>query len=414
MPALDGPLGDQDHLVVVGASLAGLRAVEGARAAGFAGDITLVGAEEHLPYDRPPLTKEVLTDGEAPPLPLLRDEQSYADELRTTLRLGTTALRLDPDRRTLQLDDGELPFSALVIATGARPRRLPVDGQDLPGVHVVRTVDDARAVHRDLADARQVVVVGAGFIGSEVASAARARGLDVTVLEAAPTPLAHAVGARFGATLAELHGRHGTTVRCGAAVTGLDGTERVEAVRLADGSSVPADLVVVGVGAEPVVEWLEGSGVEVDDGVRCDATLATSVPGVYAAGDVARWHNPLFDRSMRLEHWTNAAEQGGAAGRHAVDPDSAQPFGSVPYFWSDLYGSRVQLVGVPSGEADFLVGDADAESWLALYVDGDRLVGALGLNATKLVMRARVLLGKRASTKDAREKLLATAEKARR
>jgi NADPH-dependent 2,4-dienoyl-CoA reductase/sulfur reductase-like enzyme len=390
---MTGSAGSDPHLVVVGASLAGLRAVEGARRAGFTGSVTLVGAEAHLPYDRPPLSKEFLTsDGEPGPA-VLREEAMLRDDLGITLRLGTEATGLDTAGRVLSTDQGEFPFTSLVIATGASPRTLP--GTDrLRGVHVLRTLDDARAIRAALDAGARTVVVGAGFIGSEIAASARARGCDVTVVEALPTPLARPVGETMGRVLAALHQKHGTELRVGVGVEGLDGDEAVTAVRLADGSRIDADLVVVGIGVAPNTGWLADSGLEIGDGIECDATLCTGVDGIYAAGDIARWHNPTFDTRMRLEHWTIAAEQGGVAGRNAADPATAVPFETVPYFWSDWYGKRIQFVGI-AADADEIVpvaGDLDGDSFVVLYRRGQRLSGALALEARSQVMKYRAML----------------------
>lgn len=395
----------QRNLVVVGASLAGLRAVEAARKAGFEGGITLIGAEAHLPYDRPPLSKaylERLPDGEGPASTVFRAEEVLRDELSVELVLGAPATGLDTERKQVRIGERVVAYDMLVIATGADARMLPgADG--LSGVHTLRTLDDANAIRRALDAGARTVVVGAGFIGSEVAAGARKRGLDVTILEALPTPLVRAVGERMGEACAALHERNGTPLRCGIGVTGLEGEGRVERVRLSDGTAIEADLVVVGIGAIPATGWLEGSGLRLDNGVVCDDTLWTGVDGVYAAGDVARWHNPLFDRLMRLEHWTSAAEQGALAARNALDPHSAKPYQTVPYFWSDWYDSRIQFVGVPTAdEIKVVEGDPDSGGrWVALYREGDRLAGALTLNGQNVIMKYRGLLAKQASWAEA-------------
>ncbi|NKQ54203.1 oxidoreductase [Amycolatopsis sp. K13G38] len=392
------------HLVVVGASLAGLRAVEGARKAGFAGRVTLVGGEPHLPYDRPPLSKAFL-DAPEPQVPTYRGEDVLRGELAVGLELGVPAAGLDLAERAVLVGDREIGYDALVLATGAQARTLPV-GAGLSGVHTVRTLDDARAVRAALDAGARTVVVGAGFIGSEIASGARKRGLPVTLVEAAPTPLVRAVGKRMGAACADLHRLNGTDLRCGVGVVDIEGRAgRAERVVLSDGSTVDADLVVVGVGADPATGWLAGSGLTVDNGIVCDATLATGAPGVYAAGDVARWHNALFDRPMRLEHWTSAADQGALAARNALDPGNAEPYETVPYFWSDWYGSRIQFVGVPQADEVVVVdGDVTAgRRWVALYREADRLVGALTLNGQRVVMKYRGLIARRASWAQAME-----------
>ncbi len=392
----------EPHLVVVGASLAGLRAVESARRAGFAGAITLVGAEEHLPYDRPPLSKEFLTSVEALPAPTLRDPAVLRDELHIDLRLGAPASALDTADRVVWVGSEPISYTGLVLATGATPRTLP--GSDhLAGVHTLRTLDDARRIRAALDAGARTVVVGAGFIGSEIASSARQRGSTVTVVEALPTPLARPVGEQMGVVLAGLHERHGTTLRCGVGVEAIEGVDSVEAVRLADGTRIEADLVVVGVGVAPTIDWLSDSGLRLDNGIECDQTLQTSALGVYAAGDLASWLNPVFDTRMRLEHWTIAAEQGGVAGRHAIDPAGATAYSTVPYFWSDWYSRRIQFVGIAAGveEVQVVAGDVDGDTFLTLYRAGDRLIGALGLEQRGQIMKYRLMIGKGATWAEA-------------
>lgn len=401
-----------DRLVVVGASLAGLRAVEAARRRGFAGEVVLVGAEDRSPYDRPPLSKAVLAaDGPTEP-PVLRNDVSLRAELGVDLRLGTTATGLDVEGRVVRLGDEGIRYDALVIATGAAARTLP-GSAGLAGVHTVRTAAEALAVRTALDAGARTVVVGAGFIGSEVASAARGRGLPVTVVEAADVPLTRAVGAEVGAVLTDLHRAAGTDLRLGVGVAGLetvrgaDGRERVAGVRLTDGTTVPADLVVVGIGAAPTTGWLRDSGLTLhprDGGVVCDATLWTGAPGVYAAGDLAHWPNPLFERDgddlMRLEHWTSAAEQGALAAVHALGLAEPKPLASVPYFWSDWYGHRIQLVGV-AGADEVLRADPGTERPLLLYRRGDRVVGALSVDRPAEIMKYRRLVAARAPWQDA-------------
>lgn len=395
------------NLVVVGASLAGLRAVEAARKAGFEGDVTLIGAEEHLPYDRPPLSKaylEQLPAGEEPASTIFRTEEVLRDDLGVDLHLGTAATGLDLESKEVLAGARRFGYDALVIATGASARTLP-GTEHLSGVHTLRTLDDADAVRRSLDAGARTVVIGAGFIGSEVAAGARKRGLNVTILEALPTPLVRAVGETMGAACSALHQRNGTDLRCGVGVTGLEGNGRVERVLLSDGTSIDADLVVVGIGAIPGTGWLEGSGLRLDNGVVCDEKLWTGADGVYAAGDVARWYNPLFDRLMRLEHWTSAAEQGAAAARNALDPAAAKPYPTVPYFWSDWYDSRIQFVGIPTAdEIEIVDGDPNQDGrCVALYREGDRLVGALAINGQNIIMKYRGLIMRKATWGEALE-----------
>ena len=406
----------EPHLLVVGASLAGLRAVESARRAGFAGVITLVGAEEHLPYDRPPLSKEFLTAADLPDAPTLRAESVLHDDLQVHLRLGAPATALDTTDRVVIAGGEPIHYTSLVLATGATPRHLP-GTEHLGGVHQLRTLDDARAIRQALDTGARTVVVGAGFIGSEIASSARQRGSEVTVVEAMPTPLARPVGEQMGTVLASLHERNGTRLLCGVGVDALDGDDHVTAVRLADGTRIEADLVVVGIGVAPNTEWLADSGLELGNGIECDKTLQTSAPGVYAAGDIASWPNPTFDTRMRLEHWTIAAEQGGAAAKNAIDPDNATAYATVPYFWSDWYGKRIQFVGVAAGadETELVAGDLDGDTFLVLYRRGDRLIGALGLEQRAAMMKYRSQIDKAATWDEglafARERAAAAAAK---
>ena len=302
------------NVVVVGASLAGLRAVETLRRKGFAGRLTLVGAESHLPYDRPPLSKDVLRGETQPDGLALRRAPATYEELDLDLRLGRRATALDIDARTLALDDGAtIPYDGLLIATGARVRTLP-GTPDLQGLFTLRTLDDALALRAALdAQPGRVVVVGAGFIGSEVASSCRARGLEVTVLEALAVPSERILGVDMGACARRCTPRPAPTCAWAwgwPASTGATGGSRV--CGSSTGRSSRPTVVVVGVGVRPETDWLDGSGLEIGDGVVCDAACRAA-PGIVVAGDVARWHNPLFDESMRVEHWTNAVEQSAAA-----------------------------------------------------------------------------------------------------
>jgi NADPH-dependent 2,4-dienoyl-CoA reductase/sulfur reductase-like enzyme len=398
-----------DRLVVVGASLAGLRAVEAARKSGYDGPITLIGRESHLPYDRPPLSKAFLdssadVDG-APVHPIFRDEATLRDELAVDLRLGSPATALAPDGQVVLLDGDAVPYSQLILATGGDARML-AGGEELEGVHVLRTLDDAIAIRAALDAGARTVVVGAGFIGSEVASAARKRGLSCTVLEALPVPLVRSVGEDTGKVAAELHRRYGTDLRCGVGVASLEGSGRVEKVVLDDGTVVEADLVVVGIGVRPSTGWLESSGItlhERDGGVICDETLATNLPGVYAAGDLAHFPNPLFDGElMRLEHWTNAAEQGALAAKNALNPAEAKPSAAVPYFWSDWYSSRIQFVGIPRAE-EIRVASAELgeEKFLALYRRGNKLGGVLTVDRQTQIMKYKRMIAQQATWDEA-------------
>ena len=385
-------------VAVVGTSLAGLRAIEALRREGYDGRIVAIGAEPHLPYDRPPLSKELLA-GTSEPADIVLRKQGV-DDLDTDWLLGNPAASLDVGAREVVLADGvRVAFDGLVLATGSTPRRLP-NQPDLPGVFVLRTLDDALAL-RGALDARpKVVVIGAGFIGAEVAATCRGRGLDVTVLEALPQPMVRGLGPELGSVIADMHRDHGVDLRTGVQVDAIEGGARVERVRLGDGSSIDADVVVVGVGVVPETRWLEGSGLTIDNGIVCDASCLAA-PGIVAAGDIARWPNPLFDdQLMRLEHWTNATEQGvHAARRLLANDDDAASFAPVPFVWSDQYDRKIQTVGVVSADADVHVahGSYAERQFVSLFGRGGRVVGALGFNRPRQVMQYRRLIAERAT-----------------
>jgi NADPH-dependent 2,4-dienoyl-CoA reductase/sulfur reductase-like enzyme len=389
-----------DSIVVVGASLAGLRAVETLRREGFAGRLVLVGAEPHLPYDRPPLSKELLAgDWEHDQIVLRRTPY---EDLELELRLGVAARSLDLDRRVVTLAEGtELAFDGLVIATGSTPRTLP--GQpELDGVFTLRTIDDCHRLRTRLDAGPRICVIGAGFIGSEVAATCRKRGLEVTVLEALPQPMVRGVGEVLGEVLGGLHRDHGVDLRCGVAVEAIEGSGPVERVLLGDGDVVECDVVLVAVGVVPETRWLEGSGLALDNGVVCDDTLAAA-PAVVAAGDVARWPNRLFDGEvMRIEHWTNAAEQGVYAGDRllrAARDEPADPFAPVPFVWSDQYDVKIQCAGRFGGEdrMEVVHGTLEARRFVAIFERGGRISGVLGFSEPRRVMQYRRLVAERAS-----------------
>jgi len=376
-----------ERVVVVGASLAGLRAAEALRSEGYAGRLTIVGDEAHWPpFDRPPLSKQLLTGEWDEERTRLRVSDDPA--LDAELLLGRRAVGLDTDRHVVTLDGGEsLAYDGLVIATGARPRVLPgVHG--IEGVHVLRTIDDSRSLAADFAAGHAVAVIGAGFIGCEVAAAARSRGLDVTVIEALDLPLIRILGPEMGEVVATLHRAQGVNLRLGVGVAGIsradDGAGRVERVELADGDSIEAGVVVVGIGVTPNTEWLEGTGITIDNGVVCDASLAAAgVDSVVACGDVARWPNERFGELTRIEHWTNAAEQAEHATRTLLRGASASgAFTPIPYFWSNQFGVRLQFVGTGRPDDDIVIaeGAIDERRFVAAYIRSGRTVGALCVN----------------------------------
>jgi 3-phenylpropionate/trans-cinnamate dioxygenase ferredoxin reductase subunit len=386
------------RVAVVGTSLAGLRAIETLRREGFDGRIVAIGAELHLPYDRPPLSKELLA-GTAEPDDIILRKQGV-DDLDVDWTLGTPATALDAATRTLTLADGTtFEADGIVLATGSTPRRLP--GQpDLDGVLMLRTLDDALALRHRLEARPRVVVIGAGFIGAEVAATCRGRGLDVTVLEALPQPMVRGLGPELGAVIADMHRDHGVDLRTGVQVEAIEGDTCVERVRLGDGSTVDADIVLVAVGVTPDTGWLEGSGLRLDNGVVCDASCRAA-PGIVAAGDITRWPNALFDGElMRLEHWTNATEQGVHAARTLLAADrETQPFAPVPFVWSDQYDRKIQTVGLVSADADQHTahGSYAERQFVSLFGRGGRIVGALGFNRPRQVMQYRRLISERAS-----------------
>ncbi|HET9771926.1 MAG TPA: FAD-dependent oxidoreductase [Acidimicrobiia bacterium] len=392
-----------DRVVVVGASLAGLSALQTLRDEGFEGELIAVGAEAVLPYDRPPLSKQVLQGTWEPDKTALRDKEQF-DALEVAWHLGRRATALDIAGRTVTLDGGEpVSYDGLVIATGATPRRLP--GADhLAGIHVLRTLDECLALRQEFETAGRVCVVGAGFIGAEVAASARVRGLEVTVLEALAAPLARAFPPEMGAACAALHVDHGVDLRCGVTVAGFEGDGRVTGVRLGDGTVVEADVVVIGVGVVPETGWLESSGLALDNGVVCDSTCATAAPGVVAAGDIARWPNHLFGETMRVEHWSNAVDQGQAAAKRLLaGPEEAADFTPVPYFWSDQYDAKIQFLGrcCPTDEVRVVDGSVAEGRFVALFGREGRLVGALAFSRPRLLMAYRKLLAARTSFEDA-------------
>ena len=392
------------NVVVVGGSLAGLRAVETLRTGGFDGSITVIGDEPHLPYDRPPLSKRLLA-GEWEPDRIALRKPDDMGTLDVTWRSGVAATGLDVSRQVVSLADGaEVPFEGLIAATGASARALPHQREH---DHVVslRTLDDALDLRDRLAGGgKRVVVIGAGFIGLEVAAPARQLGNDVLVLEGAPAPLIRGLGAEMGAAVAAVHADHDVEIRCGVQVEGL----ATGAVLIDGGWHEPADVVVVGIGVTPSTAWLDRSGLEVRDGLVCASDLNAGHPLVYGAGDVVRWWNPLFDEEMRVEHWTNAAEQGALAASNLISEAAGQPrqdYAPVPFFWSEQYDRRIQFLGraAADDEVRLVGGSVDDRQFAALYGRAGRLVGVLGLNMPRAVMPFRKHLMERISFEDAVE-----------
>ena len=447
-------------VAIVGGSLAGLRAAETLRSDGFSGTIHFIGEETRLPYDRPPLSKEVLGDKMEVANAGLISQEAF-DALRLELHLGKRAVGLDAERKAVLLaseDEAggrgagegagksaskaageaaeaggaaaseEITADGIVIATGSRPRKMP-GTEGIGGVYTLRTLEDCLALKAEFATGPKVAVIGAGFIGAEVAATARGLGLDVTVIEMLATPLARVLGDTLGQVMADLHRDNGVDLRLGVGVEEVvagDGG-RVASVELSDGTSIAADVVVVGIGVIPNTEWLEGSGLEIDNGVVCDETLLAA-PGITAAGDVARWPNRRFGETMRVEHWDNAIEQGIAAARRLLaggwgqsgsgeagsgvtgggeagssKSGEAVPFTPVPWFWSDQYDRKIQLAGrsSPDGRVEIVTGSLEERRFAAIYEREGKLVGVLGMNRPRHVMQYRQLIVDGASWQEA-------------
>ncbi|MEV4755824.1 FAD-dependent oxidoreductase [Micromonospora sp. NPDC049559] len=369
-------------VLVVGASAAGLATAEALRRLGYAGALTVLGAEAHPPYDRPPLSKQVLAGGWEPDRARLRTREALA-ALGAEFVLADPAVGLDPATRTVRTASGRaLSADAVVVATGARPRVLP--GQsELAGAHVLRTLDHALALRSDLLASSRLVVVGDGVLGAEVAATARSLGLAVTMAGPQPAPLASQVGPLVAGLLAELHREGGVELRLGTGVSGLTGASgRVTGVRLDGGEVLPADVVVVAMGVDPATEWLAGSGLRLENGLVCDSRCRAA-EGVYAVGDVARWHHERLGTLLRLENRTNANEQAMAVAANILGAD--QPYVPVPYFWTDQFDAKIQVHGVLPAGADVTVveGDPAGRRFVARYERDGRVTGVLGWNMPK-------------------------------
>jgi NADPH-dependent 2,4-dienoyl-CoA reductase/sulfur reductase-like enzyme len=379
-----------DKVVIVGASAAGLTAAETLRREGFTAEITLVGDELHLPYDRPPLSKQVLSGVWEPAKVSLRKDGDYADA-GIGLRLGATAVGLDTSARVVELADGyRVGYDGLIIATGVRPRMLPA-GHDMAGVHVLRTLDHTMALQASLASASRMVVIGAGFLGCEAAASARHLGLAVTIVDPLPQPMVRQLGPDIGKLIADLHTSSGVDVRTGIGVTRLVGTDKVTGVELDDGTILDADVVLVAIGSVPATEWLDDSGVTIGNGVICDAECQAA-PGVYAAGDVASWHHQGFGERMRVEHRMNATEQGMAAARNLLG--ATVPFAPVPYFWTDQYDTKISAYGLltPDAEVSVTQGGTAEGKFIAQYRRDGKLVGVLAWNMARELRKERQAL----------------------
>ena len=381
--------------VIVGAALAGAKAAETLRAEGFDGRVVLIGAEPERPYERPPLSKDYLRGESGRDKVYVHEEDFYAAQ-EIELLVGRTVTRLDTPARRVTLDDGQaLGYDRLLLATGAEPRRVSIPGAELDGVHYLRTVGDSDVLRGRLDRGGSVVVVGAGWIGAEVAASARQRGLDVTLVAPESVPLERVLGAELGAVYRDIHADHGVQLLLGTDVEAFEGAAAVERVRTSDGRVLECDFVVVGVGVEPRSQLATAAGLAVDDGILVDEHLQTIVPGVFAAGDVANAWHPFYGERIRVEHWANALNQGPAAARNMLD--RRERYDTIPYFFSDQYDVGMEYAGF-AREWDRVVfrGDPATREFMAFWLVGDRVVAGMNVNVWDVtdhiqrLIRARV------------------------
>jgi 3-phenylpropionate/trans-cinnamate dioxygenase ferredoxin reductase subunit len=380
--------------VIVGASLAGATAAITLREQAAEGTVTLIGAERELPYERPVLSKAYLR-GDAPfEKALVRPAPFYVEHGIETM-LGTRVSRVDPSTRTVELEDHRrVAFDALLIATGVRNRRLSIPGASLEGIYTLRTIDDADRIRQEVVAGRRAVVVGMGFIGSEVAASLRQEGLEVVAIDPGTTPLFRVLGAEVGQRLADLHRAHGVRTIFGDTVAAFEGARRVQRVTTRAGLRLECDFVVVGIGVDPVVDLVDESGIHVDNGIVVDQHCQTNVRGIYAAGDVANHYHPSFDRRMRVEHWQNAIKQGAAAARNMLGDPVA--YDEVHWFWSDQYDATLQYAGYHTAWKELVVrGRLDSDSFLACYVNDGRIDAVVGFNRARDVRRLMPLIKSR-------------------
>ncbi|WP_051092557.1 NAD(P)/FAD-dependent oxidoreductase [Jongsikchunia kroppenstedtii] len=379
-------------IVIVGAGLGGIRVAERARQSGYTGPVTLIGAENYQPYDRPPLSKEVLRGADRVEL----KDDDYYRESDLTLRMGVRVASIDTAAHAVVTDSGErIEYQSLVLATGLMPRALP-GTEDVAGVHLLRTYDDCVALRDDAKDAKSAIVIGAGFIGCEVAASLHQLGVpSVTIIEPQEAPLAQALGVEVGNLVRRVHVEAGVDIRTGVGVSGVDTADgRASAVRLDDGTVLPADVVVVGIGSVPVTDYLDGSGIEVASrelggGIACDESGRTSAPDVYAVGDVANW-GARAGRNGRVEHWNNTVEQAALIGAELVLP-SAEAL-ALPYFWSDQFDLKIQMLGHPAPSDEVHIVSDDGRKFVAYYSRDGLLTGVVGAGKAGAVMKMRAKL----------------------
>jgi 3-phenylpropionate/trans-cinnamate dioxygenase ferredoxin reductase subunit len=391
----------KETFVIVGAALAGAKAAETLRSEGFDGRVVLIGAEHELPYERPPLSKEYLR-GEAGRDKIYVHEQGFYDEHDIELRRGRVATSVNTATAELALDDGErLRYDRLLLTTGAEPRRLSVPGAGLDGISYLRSVEDSDALRAQLDSAGSLVVVGAGWIGAEVAASVRQGGLEVTVLDPMSVPLERVLGAEVGAVYRDIHADQGVEMLLGTGVEAFEGAAAVERVRTSDGRRLDCDLVVVGVGVEPRVQLAAQAGIAVGDGILVDPRLQTSAPGVFAAGDVAAADHPFYRDRIRVEHWANALNQGPHAARAMLG--ATDPYDRLPYFFSDQYDVGMEYTGFArSWDRVVFRGDPATREFIAFWIEGDRIVAGMNVNVWNVVEPIRELIREGAPVDDRR------------
>lgn len=385
-------MASKEHYVIVGASTAGNSAAETLRKEGFDGRITLIGRESDRPYDRPPLSKEYLR-GEKEQEKLYFKPSEFYQEQEIDLHLGDSAARIDVSNRSLELDSGEsLKFDKLLLATGSRARKLDISGNRLEGVHYLRTIGSSRRLGSDLEKGGRAVIVGAGFIGLEVAASCRMKGLDVTVLEIEDVPLRHAIGEELGNLCADIHRDQGVEFRLGEGIQEIQGDGRAERVITSSSAELPCDMVVIGVGAFPDTQLADGSDIKVDDGIVVNEYCETTVPGIYAAGDVASWWHPDLGRRIRVEHWDNAINQAATAARNMLGQQES--YSPVLYFWSDQYDLNLQYVGEAHGSDKMIYrGDPEDRKFSAFFMKDGLVQATFAVNSFRDINASRRLIG---------------------
>ncbi len=384
-------MADERTVVVVGGGLAGAKSVEALRDLGFEGRVVLYAAEQQLPYERPPLSKDYLKTGEKLEDARVHDAQWYPDH-DVELHLGTRVTAIDRAAHEVVLEEGgRTPYSLLLLATGSSPRRLALPGADLEGVLTLRTIEDSDAIRAALQPGRRLVLVGGGWIGLEVAAAAREAGADVTVLESLDLPLVRVLGSQIATVFADLHREHGVDLRTGVVVEALEGTGAVSGVRLGDGTVVPADTVVVGIGAVPNTGLADEAGLAVDNGVVADEVGRTEDPDVFVVGDVANVQHPFYGRHVRVEHWANALNQPRLVVAGMLDRELPEP--ELPYFYTDQYDLGMEYLGLGNPDDEVVVrGDLAAREFLAFWVRGDRVVAGMNVNVWDVTDAVKALI----------------------